>query len=311
MKISIIGASGCIGSSTAFLITTQLLTDELVMIGGKHQDALNQYVLDLSTAVSSDNIIVRAGEYADLINSDIVIMSAGAPQGIVNSRMEWLSANLALFHDIGKKIMYYCPRAIVITVTNPVDPFNYAMYLLSPDKDRRKHIGYSANDTFRFRIMSAEQLKVKPHRVKGIVIGEHGESQVLVFSSLQLDGEKIDITEEFKQKIKDKIPSILKTLESFKAKTGRTAGWTCAAGITEICRAIKQDSGAVLPCSTILDGEYGARNLSMSVPASIGKIGIRNVSILQLADDEKEGVKNTINYLAPYMRHIEESLSVK
>jgi malate/lactate dehydrogenase len=213
MKISIIGASGCIGSSTAFLIATQLLTDELVMIGGKHQDALNQYVLDLSTAMSTDNIVVRAGEYEDIINSDIVIMSAGAPQGIVNSRMEWLSANLALFQDIGKKIMHYCPQAIVITVTNPVDPFNYAMHLLSPDKDRRKHIGYSANDTFRFRIMSAEQLKVKPHRVKGIVIGEHGESQVLVFSSLQLDGKKIDITEEFKQKIKDKIPSILKTLE--------------------------------------------------------------------------------------------------
>jgi malate/lactate dehydrogenase len=311
MKISIIGASGCIGSSTAFLIATQLLTDELVMIGGKHLDALNQYVLDLRTAMSSDNIDIRAGEYAEMVNSDIVIMSAGAPQGIVTSRMEWLSANLPIFQDIGKKIMQYCPHAIVVTVTNPVDPFNYAMYLLSPDKDRRKYIGYSANDTFRFRIMAAEQLKVKSHRVNGIVIGEHGESQVLVFSSLQLDGKKVEVSAEFKQSIKAKIPSILKTLESFKAKTGRTAGWTCAVGITAICRAIKNNSGSVLSCSCVLDGEYGARNLSMSVPATIGKTGISKVNVLKLAEDEQMGVKNTISFLSPYMRHMEESLGIR
>ena len=307
MKISILGAAGCIGSSTSFLIATQCLADELVMIGGKHLDALNQYVFDLSTAMSSENIVVRAGKYEDMLNSDIVIMSAGAPQGIVSSRMEWLSANLNLFQHIGNKIVDFCPKAIVITVTNPVDPFNYGMYLLSKNKDRSKYIGYSANDTFRFRIMSAEELKVMPYRVNGIVIGEHGESQVLLFSSLQLDGNKIDITESFKRNIKTRIPSILQTLESFKSKTGRTAGWTSAVGITAICRAIRRNSGEVLPCSAVLDGEYGARNLSMSVPAAIGKEGIREIKELDLADDEKEGIKHTINYLSPYMRRIEES----
>jgi malate/lactate dehydrogenase len=310
MKISIIGAAGCIGSSTAFNIATQGLADELVLIGGSHQDSLKQYVLDLSTAISTENFTVRSGVLEDMIGSDIVIMSAGAPQGIVSSRMEWLSANLSLFQDIGKRIVQYCPESIIVTVTNPVDPFNYAMYLFNQNKDRRKFIGYSTNDTFRFRIMSAEELNVKPHRINGFVIGEHGESQVLVFSSLELDGQKIQIGEEFKQKIKARIPSILKTLESFKAKTGRTSGWTCAVGITAICRAIKLDSRVLIPCSSVLEGEYGARNLSMSVPAIIGKEGIHDVKILDLAVDEQEGVKKTISYLGPFMKRIEQSLDI-
>jgi malate dehydrogenase len=310
MKITIIGAAGCIGSCAAFNIASHALADELVMIDGK-EDALKQHILDLSTAMSEKDMIIRAGNLEDMKDSNIVIMTAGAPQGIVTSRMEFLTANLSLFKDIAGKITKLCPDSVVITVTNPVDPFNYAMYLLSSKHDRRKFIGYSANDSFRFRMMAADILNVRPHRVKGIVIGEHGETQALIFSSLRVDGKPITVTEEFRQKIKDQIPNILKTMEAHKAKTGRTAGWTCAMGLATICRAIKNNAREIIPCSSILDGEYGARDLSMSVPAIIGKDGVQNIKILKLAEDEQEAVTKSINHLATYMNYMKENLGTK
>lgn len=311
MKITIIGAAGCIGSCTAFNIATHKLADELVLIGGSHQDALKQHALDISTAMSTQDMLIRAGGYEDMAGSDIVIMAAGAPQGIVTSRMEWLPANLALVQDIGKKIMQFCPDAVVITATNPVDPFNYAMYLLSPKRDRRKFIGYSTNDTFRFRMMAAEALKVKPYRVNGIVIGEHGETQVLLFSSLSVDGKPIVVTAELKQKVWDQVPGILNTLETLKSRTGRTSGWTCAVGLVMICRAIGQDTREVIPCSAVLDGEYGYRAASITVPAIVGKDGVHEVKVLTLAEDEREGLKRSVNFLSPHMRYVEEKLGVK
>ena len=311
MKISIIGAAGCIGSCTAFNLATHGLADELVLIGGSHQDALRQHALDISTAMSTQDIVVRAGSYEDMAGSDIVISAAGVPQGIVTSRMEWLSANVALVQDIGKEIMQICPDAVVINATNPADPFNYAMYLMSSRRDRRKFIGYSANDTFRFRMMAAEALQVKPHRVDGIVIGEHGETQVLLFSSLKLDGKPVAVTDELKQKVLGQVPGILHTLETFKAKTGRTAGWTCAAGLAMICRAIKQDTREVLPCSAVLDGEYGYRDASITVPAVIGKDGVHQIKVLELTEKEREGLRKSVNFLSSHMRYVQEKLGIK
>lgn len=311
MKITILGATGCIGSSTAFNIAVHGLADELVLIGGSRQDALKQYVMDLTMATTTRDIRIRAGTYDDMAGSDIVIMSAGAHQGIVTSRMQFLTGNLPLLQDIGRKIAQLCPHAVVITVTNPVDPFNYALYLLSSHRDRRKFIGYSANDTFRFRMWAAEILNVSPHRVNGMVIGEHGEHQVMLYSSLKLDGKPVKVTEEFKQKIKDKVATILQTMEAFKASTGRTLGFTCAVGITSICNAIRHNTREVIPCSAVLDGEYGLRNFSLTVPAVIGKNGIHDIKVVKMSSEEQEELKNCIDFLGTYMKQMEENFNAK
>ena len=311
MKITVLGAAGCIGSSISFNIAVQGLADELVLIDGYRQDALEQYVMDLTIAMTSQNITIKAGTYDDMTGSDIVIVAAGAPQGVVTSRMQFLTDNLPLIRDIGQKISSLCPEAIVITVTNPVDPFNYAMYLLSPHHDRRKFIGYSANDTLRFRLWAAEILGVKTHRVSGMVIGEHGEHQVMLYSTLAVDGKPVQVDNEFKEKIKERASRILETMEAFKAKTGRTLGWTCAVGVAEICKAIKQDAGEIIPSSVVLDGEYGLHNFSLTVPAVLGRDGVRTIKVFELAEDEQAGLQDCIAYLGTYMRSIEENLNVK
>lgn len=176
MKISIIGASGCIGSGAAFSIATNNIADELVMIDSYSPDRLEQYAYDLTSAVTGLDTTVIVGQDEDLRGSDIVIIAAGSANVKV-SRAEVLPQNLPLMESFAKKIVKYCPNAFVITVTNPVDPLNYAMYRFS-GLNRKKLIGYSANDTIRFRMFLAQALNVQSSQVKATVLGEHGASQV-------------------------------------------------------------------------------------------------------------------------------------
>jgi malate/lactate dehydrogenase len=102
-----------------------------------------------------------------------------------------LSSSLLIISSVATNINFYSPNVIVITETNPVAPLNYAMYLVSLDKDRQKHIGYSLNDNLRFIIWSAEALGVSATRGSGITIGDHGNSQVMLFGTLLLDGKPV------------------------------------------------------------------------------------------------------------------------
>jgi malate dehydrogenase len=306
MKITIIGAAGCVGSSTAFNIAIQGLADEIVMIGGSRQNWLLHHVMDISTAVAERNIAVRAGSDEDMSGSDIVINAAGVHQDIHFSQTGMLSQNLPIIKDIATKVNQFCSEAVVITATNPVDPLNYATYLLSLHRDRRKYIGYSLNDSIRFRMMVAQALGVKMSLVQGTVIGEHGRTQVLLFSSVRVDGNPVSISEDAKQKLRQQVPNIIRSYEELKA--GRTAGWTTAVGLTTVCQAIIKNTGEMIPCSLVLDGEYGCHKLGMGVPSILGQGGVREILDWELAPDEREGLKHSINTLKPAMHYVEEQL---
>lgn len=309
MKITIIGAAGCVGSCATFNIAVHGLADEIVMIGGRRQNLLTYHAMDISTAVAAQNIVVRAGSYEDMPGSDIVINTAGVHQDLDTSRRsEGLPQNLAIIQHIAQKINQYCPEAVVITATNPVGPLNYAMYLLSSQRDRRKFIGYSLNDSIRFRMMVAQALGVNTSQVEGTVIGEHGSTQVLLFSSIRVDGRLVSVSEDTKQKIRIEAANIIRRYEELRA--GRTAGWTCAVGLAAITRAIGQSTGEMIPGSTVLEGEYGCQGLSMTVPAIIGRGGVQEVLELELTPDEHEGLEHSINTLKPTMHYVEEYLGI-
>lgn len=294
VKIAIIGAAGSVGAPAAFYLAAQGLADEILMIGGKRQNVLQQHAMDISTAVSSLGIKIQAGDFTDLAGSDIVINAAGVQQGLIKDRMEMLPKNIALIQTIAGHIKTHCPGAFVITATNPVDPLNYATFKFT-GLDRRQLIGYSINDSFRFREMLAAELNVRPGQVDGVVIGEHGSTQVLLFSSAKVDGKRVSVDEDIKQRIRTHIPNILKRYEELQA--GRTAGWTCAIGLAKIVRAMTAETGEVLPCSVVLAGEYGQHDLSMSVPVILGRNGVKEILEYDLAPDEREGLEITVNTL--------------
>lgn len=305
MKITIIGAAGCVGSCGAFYIAAKGLASEMLLIGGKRQNVLKQHAMDLSTAVSHLDMKVYAGQFSDMVGSDIVINCAGAAQGVIADRMEMLPKNVQIIRDICNEIRRYCPDAIVITASNPPGPLNVATQI-SSGIDRMKLIGYSTNDSFRFKEMVARAYNVKVSQVEGVVIGEHGSTQVLLFSSVRIDGKKIVVSEGVKQNIRGEVPHILRRFEELKS--GRTAGWTCAIGLAAIVEAIVKDTRQMIPVSLILDGEYGQRGLSMSVPAIIGRDGVMKILEWDLAPDELDGLKITTEKLKAGVEIVKNSL---
>jgi malate dehydrogenase len=311
MKITIIGASGNVGSTAAFYIAVQGLADEIVMIDPPRPDILNQHVNDLTSAVSHQDVLVRAGADEDMKDSDIVINAAGrAPAGAIKSRLELLPLNIPIIQSICLNVRRYCPEAAVIIASNPVCPLNYAMHLCS-GLDRHQLIGYSANDSIRFRLLMARALGVNTSRVEAFVIGEHGDSQVPLFSSVRVDGKKVDINDEIKRKVREQVAEVHAGLEEQRIATGRTAGWTTAVGLAALCRAITSGAARVYPCSIILDGEYGVHKMSMSVPVVLGKAGVRDILEWELTPDEQKALQKSIDKLTPAMRYVEEFLGIK
>jgi malate/lactate dehydrogenase len=308
VKIAIIGAAGTLGSCAAFILVNNKLADEILMID-LFESALTGHWMDLDIVGALQGVKVKKGTYSDMVGTDMVVMTAGAPSGAIKSRSELLPGSLPIIKNAADNINKYAPNAIVIMETNPVDPLNYGMYLMSSNQDRRRFIGYSINDTLRLRVWSARASGVDASRVSGIVIGEHGGSQVMLFSSLKFDDKPIRFDENTKTTIRQQPGIFLSTSENLVPR--RTAGWTSAYGTAIVVEAVKNDSKAIIPCNAVLQGEYGLHNLSMTVPAVLGKRGIEDIKILQLNSEEKERLKHSANTIYPFMRVVEEFVGVK
>lgn len=304
MKVSVIGAAGSVGAPAAFYIGVSGLVDELVLIDMR-PNVVQQHAMDMSTAMSELGVTVKAGAYEDLAGSDVVVNAAGVPQGLIADRMEMLPKNIPLVRDVALAVKQYCPAAFVITATNPIDPLNYCTWRAG-GFDRRQVIGYSVNDSTRFREIIARMKGVKTREVKATVIGEHGSTQVPLFSSARIDGWPVVFTEEEKQVVRAEIPNILRRYEELQS--GRTAGWTSALGLAALTRAVLQDTGEIFRCSVVLDGEYGQTGLSMGVPTKLGRGGVQEIQEWQLARDEQEGLERTAAAMAAAARVVDDVL---
>lgn len=307
MKISILGASGSVGAPTSFNIAVSGLADELVMVAGKRQNILEHHATDIGEAASAAGCKVRHGGFEDLTDSDIIINAAGAHLPLHLGRPTVIQEQVKLTGSVVDKIKKNCPKAIVISAINPVDATNYATYL-SGGFDRNKLIGYSINDTIRFRISLARELKKEVSRVECAVIGEHGPTQVPLFSSAKVDGKPVQLTDEMKGRIRAGMWSTIKKYESLNA--GRTAGWTCAVGLTTLVRAIAEEGSGVFPCSMVLNGEYGLHDLSMGVPVKLGREGAKEIVEYSLTKDEQEGLKKTADTLKSVSALVRENLNI-
>lgn len=307
MKVSILGATGSIGGPTAFYIAVSGLADELLLVGGKRQNVLEHYAVDMNEAVSTTDCKVKHGSFEDLTDSDIIINAAGAHMPLHLDRRMIVQEQTKLTSDIAKKIEKFCPKAVVITAINPIDLTNYATFL-SGNFDRKQLIGYSINDTIRFRQSLAREMKEEINQVECIVIGEHGPTQVPLFSSAKAGGKPAQLTNDMKQRIRDGMWGTIKIFEALKA--GRTSGWTCAVGLTTLVKAIVEDSSKVFPCSVVLKGEYGLHDFSMGVPVKLGQGGVKEILEYDLTPDEQEGLKNSANTLKSDAVIVRETLNI-
>ena len=295
MKIAIIGGGGTLGSCTAYTLALKGLADELVLLDVNHKLA-SAHFMDIATAiVGIQNAIISAGDDDGLNHADIVIVVAGIPHQTAPSHLEMLRANLFLMRDIIRKIDTYCPEAIVITATNPVDSVNLGMFLMSTKLGRTKLLGYDLNDSLRFQQAVAKELGKKSTEVEALALGEHAEALALIFSSVRVTNQPITLSDEAKERLKLEVPKMLSSF--IELGINRTAGWTSASGISQMVESIATDSRKVFPCSAVLEGEYGYKAISMGVPVVLGKQGISRILELDLSQDEKKDLDHSARAL--------------
>src|SRR5699024_10536505 len=225
-KISIIGAAGTLGSSCAMTLLMNRYAEELCLID-VNENALDNHIMDLENAFP-DQTIYR-GTYEDLRGSSIVIITAGVPnRNDETSRNAYLLDNVKIFETIGSNIARYAPEAVVITASNPVDLLNY--YLFNKFNFQRSQlIGYTLNDSYRFAWAINKALNWNDSLFSP-VIGEHGETQVPLFSQVKKRNKKIEFTPDQITQIKEDIQSWFVTFN--RLNVPRTTGWTTAGGVS-------------------------------------------------------------------------------
>ena len=283
MKIFIAGGAGTVGSCIAQALAEGALADEIVLYDIDHGLASNHAMDLLESVCLTSAVEVRSGSMSDLRDSDIVIPVINIGSG--NDHMKNLGQTAPVLLELVGKVEKAAPEAVVITASNPVDIYNFLFYR-NTGLPASRWLGFSYNDTVRFRRVLGSVLNLPPARVGAFTIGEHGPTKVPLFSSVEVDGNRFPVSPEQKS---DVLRNMKTWWDVFINQTSdrRTAGWISAFGVAEMVRRIRGMDVSPIPCSCILDGQYGQSGVSLGVPAVLGRQGVAEILELKLEPDEQ------------------------
>ena len=285
--ITIIG-SGKVGGSAALFSALKRLDDQILLLDVV--EGLPQgEAMDINHMLSEQGIDVEvkgSNDYADMKDSNIVVVVAGSGRKPGMTRMDLLKINTSIVKSVVENIKKYADNAMIIPVTNPLDPMAYITYKVS-GFDRSRIFGMGGMlDLSRFKQFIHEATGHSRDSIRALVIGEHGENMLPLprFSSISgiplssfLPKEKLD---ELVQNTKQVATKVIE----LKGATIHAPGNAISAIVESIVRNRKQ----VIPVSTYLDGEYGHSNVTIGVPAIIGKKGVEKIIELDLNDEERQ-----------------------
>lgn len=282
MKITIIGGGGRVGSCAAFALQCAGLVSEIQILDANAALAEGE-ALDLlhGAAIGGDQRIY-AGDYARAANSDIFLVTAGLRRKPDESRLDLINRNVALFVQIldSMKSAGIRKDAQVFVVSNPVDILTQ-LAVGRLGLDRRQVYGLGTMlDTSRFSSFIADELKLAPTQVKAMILGEHGDSMVPIWSSASVNGLPLAGLPECSTAFQSAVFERTKGsgAEVIKKKGG--AGWAVALAIRDVVHAVLLDKQALLPVSSLVQGAYGIDDICLSVPTVVGRSGIqRHVEI--------------------------------
>ena len=289
-KCAIIGC-GYVGAASAFSIMQSGLFSEIVLIDYNKDKAIGE-ALDISHGLPfSKPAKIYAGDYKDLADAYVIIITAGRGQAPGETRLDLTKKNVAVFKSIIPQIVEYNKEAILLVVANPVDVLTYVAAKLSGYPENRVFGSGTVLDTARFKYLLGEHLRVDPRSVHSVIIGEHGDSEIAVWSSANVSGIPIHQFYEMRgffnhdaemKKISDNVKnSAYEIIE----KKGATY-YGIAMSVKRICEAIVRDEKSILPVSSC-QHVFGIEGVSLSMPAIVGKDGIEGYTPISLDDKEK------------------------
>lgn len=289
-KCAVVGC-GFVGASCAFSLVESGLFSEMVLIDVNKEKAEGE-AMDLSHGVPFTRPIeVYAGDYPDLEGAGIIIIAAGANQKPGETRIDLVHKNIKIFQQIVPQITKYNSEGILLVVTNPVDILTYATLQIS-GLPRAQVIGSgTVLDTARLKYLLGRQLGVDPRGVHAFIIGEHGDSELAVWSSANISG--VDLSEfcsaggmkltaeeldTLYREVRDSAYEIID-------KKGATY-YGIAMSVRRICESIVRDERSILPVSSLITGHYGLTDICMGVPSILGREGVERVLDIPLNVEE-------------------------
>ncbi|MBS4220937.1 L-lactate dehydrogenase [Bacillus sp. FJAT-49711] len=289
--VAIIG-TGFVGSSYAFALMNQGIADEMIMIDVNTEKAIGD-VMDLNhgKVFAPDLTHIRFGQYEDCANADLVVICAGANQKQGETRLQLVEKNLRIFKSIVDSVMDNGFDGIFLVATNPVDILTYATWSYSGLPKERVIGSGTILDTARFRYMLGDYFEVAPNNVHAYIIGEHGDSELPVYSLADIGGvpvlKMIERGPRYKQEDLDKIFLQVRdsAYEIIKSKGATYYG--IAMGLVRLTKAILRNENTILTVSSLLEGEYKENDVYIGVPAIVNRNGIRGIVELELSEEEQ------------------------
>ena len=295
-KVSIVGAAGTVGAATGYNLALRDVVDELVFVDiPDMEDETVGQAADTNHGIAYDsNTVVRQGDYAATAGSDVVVITAGIPRSPGDTRLDLAEDNAPIMEDISASLAEHNDEFVTVTTSNPVDLLNRHLYETG-DRPREHVIGFGGRlDSARFRYVLSQRFDAPVKNVEATILGEHGDSQVPVFSKVRVDGRDPDFDDGEKNDIlADLQQSAMDVIE----RKGATQ-WGPATGVAHTVEAVLNDTGEVLPCSVVLDGEFGHDDTAFGVPAKLGGDGVEEIVEWDLDDYETELMADAAEKLA-------------
>ncbi|HMO13796.1 MAG TPA: lactate/malate dehydrogenase family protein [Pirellulaceae bacterium] len=306
-KLSIVGGGGLVGSCTAFALQNCGTVREIVLID-VNQDLAQGQALDLKHCgpLLADQI-VRTGCARDYVDSDIICITAGLRRQPNESRLDLINRNTQLFRGILAEIQAVGtkPTAIVLVVSNPVDLLTQ-LATQTLDLPANQIIGLGTQlDTIRFRSILAGQLQVPPSQVSALVLGEHGDSMVPIWSSATIAGLPIDKFHNWSTQLASLALEQTKKSGAEVIRTKGGAGFAVGVAIADVVESIVLDQKRILPVSSLQFGKIaGIRDISLSVPTVVGRSGVADHLALSFWPVEENQLRASAHALRQTWQHM-------
>jgi len=304
MKIGVVGC-GMVGSTSAYALVMSGVGREIVLVDVNRARAEAE-ANDIYHAVPfAHPMAVRAGEYADLEDARVVVIAGGVAQKPGETRLQLLQRNADVFSDIVPSVLRVAPDAVLLVVTNPVDVMTHLAAHFAADFGvpfTRVFGSGTTLDTARFRTLLGRHFEVDPHHVHAYVIGEHGDSEVLVWSQATIAGLSLDafvhvhgtpLTGDKRLEIDENVRRAAYQIIAGKGATYYGIG----SAVARIVDVLLHDQRAILTVCSRIDGVPGCDGVTMALPHLVDGNGVRATIPLALDAAEREGLNRSANVL--------------
>ena len=311
-KAAMIGC-GFVGSASAFALMQSGLFSELVLIDANHDKAEGE-AMDIAHGLPfAGQMKIYAGEYDDIVDAAVIIVTAGAAQKPGETRLDLVNKNVNIFKSIIPEIAKRNYKGILLIVANPVDILTYTAVKLSGLPENRVIGSGTVLDTARLKYALGEHLEVDSRSVHSFIIGEHGDSEIVAWSSTNVSGIPVNDFcelrghfnhEEAMHRIADDVKN---SAYDIIEKKGATY-YGIAMSVKRICECIMRDEKSILPISSMMHGEYGISDICLSMPTVVGREGVETRVPIQLNEQEESALSASAEQLSKVAAQLDLSL---